>query len=157
MVRAEQGSYGPDADSQGAGGMKVTEHTSDLVAFASVRIHSTVCFSGQWFPFCRPSACLAELSESAPAPMRVLTTNTALCSRSSPGESRAKAAHHCTIYSSPKLAMEQVSRFSLHRSQTSVNSEFVFPVWGVALFLDGDFSYKMRHAKQYRALFFFYK
>lgn len=31
--------------------MKVTEQTSDLVAFASVRIHSTVSFSvsGQWF------------------------------------------------------------------------------------------------------------
>lgn len=126
----EQGSYGPDADSQGAGGMKVTEQTSDLVAFDSVRIHSTVCFSSQWFPFCRLSACLAELSESAPALMLVLTTNTntALWSRSSPGESRAKATHHCTLYSSPKLAMEQVSRFSLCRSQTSVNSEFVFPV-----------------------------
>nr|XP_048316575.1 ankyrin repeat and SOCS box protein 13 isoform X3 [Myodes glareolus] len=85
------------------------------------RARPSVC-SCCWQLVPRLSTCLAELSESAAAPMLVLTTNTALCSRSSPGESRAKAAHHCTIYSSPKLAMEQVSRFSLCRSQTSVDA-----------------------------------
>lgn len=122
--------------------MKVPEQTSDLVAFASVRIHSMVSFRGQCF--------LQNLRQ----PLRWCLQRIP-CSGLGAHQVRAER-RQCTIYSSPKLGMEQVPRFSMCRSQTLVNSEFVFSVQGVALILDGDFfSYKMRHANQYGGLFFF--